>query len=205
MKIVIATKNPGKLREFNRILKPMGFMVLSSDEAGFTGEIEETGETFLENARIKARQTMKATGLICIADDSGLCVDALGGRPGIYSARYSDPGATDEKNNEKLLRELQDVPDDKRTARYVCAICCAFPDGGEIAVEQSCEGTIARGYHGSAGFGYDPLFVVAGRTFGEYGDEEKDAISHRGKALRDFVKKLEQYRENRPEGIYDNQ
>ncbi|MDD3192337.1 MAG: RdgB/HAM1 family non-canonical purine NTP pyrophosphatase [Oscillospiraceae bacterium] len=191
MKLVIATGNEGKVREFKRILEPMGFEVSSLKEMGLVLDVEETGETFLENARTKAEAACRLTGLAAIADDSGLCVDALDGAPGVYSARYSGEG--DDGNNQKLLRELRDVPPPKRTGRYACAICCTFPDGEELTAEGTCEGIIGYELSGSRGFGYDPLFYVGERSFGQYGDEEKDAISHRGKALRLFCDKLKEY------------
>ena len=190
MKFVIATGNEGKVREFKRILEPMGFEAVSMKELGLALEVEETGKTFAENARLKAGAACQAAGLPAIADDSGLCVDALGGAPGVYSARYS--GLGDDENNQKLLRELADVPDGERTARYVCAICCCFPDGTFLTAEESCEGKIGYALSGSQGFGYDPLFYVGGRSFGQYSDEEKDAISHRGKALRLFCERLKE-------------
>lgn len=190
MKFVIATGNEGKVREFKRILEPMGFEAVSMKELGLALEVEETGKTFAENARLKAGAACKAAGLPAIADDSGLCVDALGGAPGVYSARYS--GLGDDENNQKLLRELADVPDGERTARYVCAICCCFPDGTFLTAEESCEGKIGYALSGSQGFGYDPLFYVGGRSFGQYSGEEKDAISHRGKALRLFCERLKE-------------
>ena len=125
MKFVIATGNEGKLREFKRILEPMGLQAVSVKQLGLAFDVEETGSTFAQNARLKAEAAMKLTGLPAIADDSGLCVDALGGAPGVYSARYSGEG--DEENNRKLLRELEQVPAEQRTGRYVCAICCVFP------------------------------------------------------------------------------
>ncbi len=190
MKFVIATGNEGKVREFKRILEPMGFEAVSMKELGLALEVEETGKTFAENARLKAGAACQAAGLPAIADDSGLCVDALGGAPGVYSARYS--GLGDDENNQKLLRELAEVPDGERTARYVCAICCCFPDGTFLTAEESCEGKIGYALSGSQGFGYDPLFYVGGRSFGQYSGEEKDAISHRGKALRLFCERLKE-------------
>ena len=191
MRIVLASDNAHKLREFREILSGFGIELISKKEAGCTQEVEETGTTFAENAFIKAEAVMRATGLPAIADDSGLCVDALGGGPGVYSARYSGMG--DDANNEKLLRELQGVPYEKRTGRYACAICCLFPNGDELTAEGYCEGVIGFELSGNHGFGYDPLFYVGERSFGQYGDEEKDAISHRGKALREFVEKLKEY------------
>ena len=191
MKFVIATGNEGKVREFKRILEPMGFSVSSLKEMGLSLDVEETGTTFAENARIKAREACRLTGLAAIADDSGLCVDALGGAPGVYSARYSSEG--DDGNNQKLLRELADVPEKQRTGRYVCAISCIFPDQTELTAEGTCEGRIGYELSGDHGFGYDPLFYVGNRSFGPYKDEEKDAISHRGKALRLFCEKLKEH------------
>ncbi len=191
MKFVVATGNEGKVREFKRILEPMGFEVLSLKEMGLTLDVEETGATFAENARIKAQEACRLTGLAAVADDSGLCVDALNGAPGIYSARYSGEG--DDGNNQKLLRQLAGVPAEKRTGRYICAISCIFPDQTELTAEGICEGKIGYALSGDHGFGYDPLFYVGERSFGQYGDEEKDKISHRGKALRLFCEKLKEY------------
>ena len=129
--------------------------------------------------------------MAAVADDSGLCVDALNGAPGIYSARYSGEG--DDGNNQKLLRQLAGVPAEKRTGRYICAISCIFPDQTELTAEGICEGKIGYALSGDHGFGYDPLFYVGERSFGQYGDEEKDKISHRGKALRLFCEKLKEY------------
>lgn len=191
MKIVVATGNAGKLREFKRILEPLGIETVSLKELSLSLTVEETGTTFAQNARLKAQAVQKATGLAAIADDSGLCVDALDGAPGVYSARYS--GAGDDENNRKLLRELGEIPLEKRTARYVCAISCIFPGGEEITAQETCEGVIGFQPAGSHGFGYDPLFYVDKRSFGQWEDEEKDQISHRGKALRAFCQKIKEY------------
>ncbi len=191
MKILIATHNKHKLGEMARILEPMGYEVVTDTDLGFTlTEAEENGSTFLENARIKAESGCKESGLPCIADDSGLCVDALGGEPGVFSARYSGEHGDDKGNNEKLLFNLKDVPDEKRTARFVCAICVSFPDGSEITAEGACEGKIGYEYRGNNGFGYDPLFMVGDKSFAELSAEEKDAISHRGNALKNLEKLL---------------
>lgn len=193
MKILLASRNKGKIREIKVLLSEYisDVEVLSLDDVGFDGEIIEDGTTFEENARIKASVGAKL-GYICISDDSGLSVDALGGAPGVYSARYSEPNATDEKNNEKLLFELEGVPFDKRSARYVCAISCIFPDGREIMVKDSCEGRILTDYRGDGGFGYDPLFYVDKyeKTFAELSLDEKNAESHRGKAMRRFCQEF---------------
>ena len=193
MKILLASRNKGKIREIKVLLSEYigEIEVLSLDDVGYNEEIEENGTTFEENARIKASVGAKL-GYICISDDSGLSVDALGGAPGVYSARYSEPNATDEKNNQKLLSELCGVPFEKRTARYVCAISCIFPDGREIMVKDSCEGRILTDYRGDGGFGYDPLFYVDKyeKTFAELSLDEKNVESHRGKAMRKFCQEF---------------
>ena len=191
MKIFIATKNLKKLAELERILIPMGFDVVSErDLENEIPEVEETGTTFEENALLKARSGLKATGLITVADDSGLCVDALGGAPGVYSARYSDHDATDQKNIEKLLLNLKDVEDDKRTAKFECCIACVFPSGNYFTVNGECTGYISRTPHGNNGFGYDPVFISEKGCFAELTKDEKDAVSHRGKALEKFKTKM---------------
>lgn len=182
---IIATHNVKKLAELERILTPLGISVQTASQAGFTlPEVDETGTTFAENARLKAESAMRATGRPAVADDSGLVVDALGGAPGVYSARYAGPDASDRDRYEKLLRELADVPDDRRTARFVSAVCCVFPDGTSIDVTGACEGRIARAPRGDGGFGYDPVFLVGDRSYAELTAAEKDEISHRGRALR---------------------
>lgn len=190
--IVVATGNDHKAEEFRRLLAPMGIKAVSQREAGVTGTAEETGATFEENARIKARAAAKASGEAAVGDDSGLCVDALGGAPGIYSARYAGPGAADADRIAKLLEELRDVPAPKRTAKFVCALCCVLPGGGEIAVRGECAGSIAAAPAGSDGFGYDPVFIESstGKTFAELNGAEKDALSHRGRAMRLLAEKL---------------
>lgn len=191
MKILIATHNKHKLSEMARILEPMGYEVVTDTDLGFVlTEAEENGSTFLENARIKAESGCKESGIPCIADDSGLCVDALGGEPGVFSARYSGEHGDDKANNEKLLFNLKDVPDEKRTARFMCSICVSFPDGSEITAEGACEGKIGYEYRGNNGFGYDPLFMVGDKSFAELSAEEKDAVSHRGNALKKLEKLL---------------
>ena len=191
MKILIATHNKHKLDEMSRILEPMGYEVVTDTDLGFTlTEAEENGSTFLENARIKAESGCKESGIPCIADDSGLCVDALDGEPGVYSARYSGEHGDDKANNAKLLDKLSGVPDEKRTARFVCAICVSFPDGSEITAEGTCEGKIGYEYRGNNGFGYDPLFMVGDKSFAELSAAEKDAVSHRGNALKRLEKLL---------------
>lgn len=192
MKFIIATHNKKKLAEMERILNPLGIEVSTAQ----LQEVDETGTTFAENAYLKANAACKETGLPAIADDSGLAVDALNGAPGVYSARYAGEHATDIQKMEKLLHELKNVPKEKRTARFVCSICCVFPNGERITAEANCEGTIAFELTGDGGFGYDPIFLVGEQSFGQLSDEEKDRISHRGKALMLFSQKLQEYLNN---------
>ena len=196
MDFLIATHNMKKRDELQRILSPLGVHVLTADEAGVDlTDVEETGTTFEENALLKARSGCKEGKMPCIADDSGLCVDALDGAPGVYSARFAGEHGNDDKNNEKLLSLLSDVPSEKRTARFVSTVACVFPDGRELVVRGECEGKIGHEKRGENGFGYDPLFYVGERTFAEFTPEEKDAVSHRGNALRALVKALPAYLE----------
>ena len=194
MKIFIATKNQKKLTELSRILIPMGFDVLCEKDFNEDfPDVEENGTTFEENAIIKASAGLNNTGLISVADDSGICVDYLDGAPGIFSARYSGEHGDDQSNNEKLLAELSGVPMEKRTARYVAAIACVFPDGRKFTVRGECEGKIAFEPKGNNGFGYDPYFISELGVMAELTAEEKDSISHRGKALKLFKKELKKY------------
>lgn len=197
MLICAASNNAGKLKELRRILERMGHEVKSLRELGITLDPEETGTTFAENARIKAEAFCRASGLPTVADDSGLCVDALHGAPGVYSARYAGHHGDDAANNAKLLAEMQHVPAGQRTARFVSAVCLILPDGRELLVEGECPGAVAFAETGTNGFGYDPLFVpdrvglpdgttaenTARRSYAELADSEKDAISHRGRAM----------------------
>ena len=204
MDFILATNNMKKLAEMQRILSPLGINVVTAKMLGITlPEVVEDGDTFEANAKIKAESACKITGLPAIADDSGLCVDYLDGAPGIYSARFAnievhngvnvdnEKNANDEENNNLLLKKLDGVDESERTAYYVCAICCIFPDGKEITVRGECHGTIGFERDGNAGFGYDPLFIINGKSFGKYEGEEKDKISHRGNALRKLTKELE--------------
>ena len=194
MKIFIATKNNHKRLELERILTPMGFEVLSeTDLENPLSEVEETGSTYEENALLKAHAGLKETGLITVADDSGLGVDYLDGAPGVYSARYSGEGATYESNNEKLLKALDGLPQSGRTAAFYSAIACVFPDGREFTVMGECKGYIAEKCSGNAGFGYDPLFISEIGCYAELTAEQKDSISHRGNALRAFKRELSKY------------
>lgn len=189
MKFVIATHNKHKLQELQRILTPLGIEAVTAD----LSEVEETGTTFAENACLKAKAACKETGLPAVADDSGLEVDALDGRPGVYSARYAGEGATDAQRIEKLLGELSEVPAEKRGARFVSAICCVFPNGDILRAEGECPGSIAFVPAGEDGFGYDPIFLCGEKTFAQMTDAEKDAVSHRGKALEKFNLVLKEY------------
>lgn len=187
MKVLLASNNGHKIKEIKEILGDF-FDVVSLREAGVESDPEETGATFEENARIKAVAGMKASGMPCIADDSGLEVFALDGLPGVMSARYAGGHGDDSANNEKLLRELENASD--RSARYVCVICMAFPNGHEIVARGECRGTILKEALGEGGFGYDPLFFFPqfGKTFAEITAEEKNEVSHRKAALREFEK-----------------
>lgn len=192
MDFILATNNMKKLAEMQRILEPLGINVVTAKMLGITlEEVEEDGDTFEANARIKASAACRETNMPAIADDSGLCVDYLDGAPGIFSARFAGEHGNDELNNDLLLQKLEGVPFEKRTAHYVCAICCIFPDGKEIIVRGECNGNIGFERDGNEGFGYDPLFLVDGKAFGRYTAEQKDKISHRGNALRLLTKELE--------------
>jgi len=192
MKFVLASNNPKKLKEMREILFTLGAEVISQSEAGVNVEVEETGSTFEENAVLKARAVMEASGLPAIADDSGLMVDALGGAPGIYSARY---GGEDCKNDTErtmfLLRNMGDT--ENRAARFVSSIACVFPDGRRLTARGECAGKILRQPRGSGGFGYDPVFFLPefGLTMAEMTAGEKNKISHRAKALYEFMRELE--------------
>ena len=187
---VLASGNEKKLGEMRRILEPMGIAVVTAAEQGFTDDIEETGTTFAENSLIKATTVCKALGMPAIADDSGLCVDALDGAPGVYSARYAGKVHDDAANMNKLLDDMFDVPNRKRTARFVSAITLVMPDGRTLSVEGKCEGVIAHNPKGNNGFGYDPIFKVGFKTMAQLDDAKKDAISHRGNALRKLQAEL---------------
>lgn len=192
MKFILATNNPDKLKEMKKILLNLKIEVLSAKEAGINLEdVDETGKTFEENSELKALSALKIAGMPSIADDSGLMVDALNGEPGIYSARYSGENATYSSNVDKLLLKMKDIPYEKRTAKFVCTICCLFPNGDRIDVRGECKGLIGFERSGNSGFGYDPVFITEnGKTFAQLSPEEKSQISHRGKALELFVKEL---------------
>ena len=188
--VVAATNNAGKLGEFRSIMAPLGFSVVSMKEAGIQIEPEETGSTFAENARIKAKAVAMLSGMPALADDSGLCVDALDGAPGVYTARFGGDIPQSAKNA-LLLEKLADIADTDRTARFISAVCLFMPDGSYVEAEGVCEGSILREPRGDNGFGYDPVFAdVSGRSFGELTEEEKNRISHRAKALAALAEKL---------------
>ena len=194
MRFILASHNQKKLVEMQRILSPLGVEVITAEMAGCElTDVEETGETFRENAILKAQNGCAETGYPCIADDSGLCVDALDGAPGVYSARFSGVHGDDEANIQKLLQELNGVPVSKRSAHFTCAVCVCFPDGRTLEIDGRCEGYIGFEKKGSDGFGYDPVFMVGEKSFAELSAAEKDAVSHRGNALRMLVRALPEY------------
>ena len=189
MRLIIASSNKGKLREYSEILSPLGYEVISAKEAGFDVEVEETGSTFAENSALKARAIYDLCHECVLADDSGLCVDALDGAPGIYSARFggldSDAGRT-----ALLLEKLKDVPDEKRGAHFMCTIHFIYADGREVAVEGKVFGSIAHSPSGSNGFGYDPVFLYNGVSFADVESSVKNSVSHRANALKALLDKL---------------
>ena len=192
MRVLVASRNAKKLEEMRRILAAhlTSVEVVGLDDVAAYDEPVEDEPTFEGNALLKARAGVAATGLPTIADDSGLCVDALNGMPGVLSARWSGPPKDDDRNNELLLAQLADVPDERRTAHFTCAVALVHPDGRELVVEGRMDGTVIREVRGSGGFGYDVLFVAdeqPGRTTAELSREDKDAISHRGRALRELA------------------
>lgn len=193
-KLFIATKNKHKTEEFRRMLLPLGFEVISEADLEISlPEVEETGETFEENSMLKAISGMKATGLPTVADDSGLCVDALGGQPGVYSARFAGEASTDKQNNDLLLSRLKGVEPLERTARFVCCISAVFPEGQILTARGECEGLIGLEPVGENGFGYDCLFISRLGCFGTLSPSEKDSVSHRSKALKVFLEELKKY------------
>lgn len=199
MKLILASNNKNKLRELRELMSDTGIEILSQSEAGCNFEVEENGTTFAENAYLKAEAVYKATGHASLADDSGLAVDALDGAPGIYSARFAPGGhsATDYERNVYLLSVMENV--EHRDAKFVCSICCIMPGGDIIRTEEYCYGDIIREQRGSGGFGYNTVFRPKGYdiTMAEMSDEERYSISHRGKALREFKKKLREYNDTK--------
>ena len=194
-KLVLASGNKGKLKEFGQVLAPLGFEVVPQSEFNVP-EVDETGLTFVENALLKAREASRVSGLPAMADDSGIEVDALNGAPGIYSARFSGPGATDQKNNDKLLQELSGLTEQERSARYWCVLVYLrhADDPTPIIAQGSWEGRILETPQGDGGFGYDPLFWVESESCAaaQLTPEQKNKLSHRGKATLDLVAQLKQ-------------
>ena len=193
MKLVLASKNKGKLKEMQTLLQECGVEVVLQSELGIDVDVDETGTTFAENALLKAEAVCKISGMAAIADDSGLCVDALQGAPGVYTARYGGEGLDDEGRYRLLLNNMKGLS--PRTCHFATAIACVFPDGTVLRAEGECHGTVAYAPMGTDGFGYDPIFFVPNlkKTFAQLTAEEKNAISHRGKALRQFAKVLEEH------------
>ncbi len=191
-KVLIATTNQGKVQEIRNLVKGLPALFLSLSEVPDIPEVVEDGATFEENALKKARMMAYSTGIVTLADDSGLCVDALDGRPGVHSARYAGDNASDEEKYLRVLEEMADVPDPARSARFVCAVALVAPDGEENLFRGVCEGRITREPRGSSGFGYDPIFYFeeAGCTFAQMDQESKNRVSHRGRALRQFAEFL---------------
>ena len=193
MKLVLASKNQKKMKEMNEILSGMGVEVCLQADVGIDIDVEETGTTFEENSLLKARAVMEASGQPAIADDSGLCVDALNGAPGVYSARYGGEGLDDAGRYRLLLSNMPKGA--ARTAKFVSVITCCFPNGDVLTARGECQGTIAYAPMGEGGFGYDPVFFAPElkKTFAQLSQEEKNAVSHRGKALEAFAVKLAEY------------
>ena len=192
MKVILASKNPHKLTELSAILSQHGFEIALESEYGLDIDVDETGTTFEENSLLKAEAVMKASGLPVLADDSGLMFDALN----VYSARYGHK-SSDGERTAFLLENMKDVPDGKRTAKFVCVITCLWPDGRKIVARGECPGVITREVHGENGFGYDPVFYLPelGMTYAELPSEQKNAISHRARALQEFCRKYQQMQE----------
>ena len=191
-RLLVATTNTHKIVEFRRLLDGLPYELVTPAGLGMALDVVESGATFRENAALKAHAFAAASGLPALADDSGIEVDALGGGPGLHSARYGGPGLSDDDRLRLLLRELDGVPDERRTCRYRVALVMAEPDGGEAGTEGTCEGRVAHEPAGRNGFGYDPIFYVPGlgRTVAELEPDEKDAISHRGRAVRAMARIL---------------
>lgn len=194
-KIVFATGNKGKIKEIQMILADLGVEVITMKEAGIVIDIEENGQTYEENALIKARAVAEHTDYIVMADDSGLEIDYLNNEPGIYSARYMGEDTSYRIKNANLIERLEGVADEERTARFVCAIAAVFPDGKEVTTRGIIEGRIGYEENGSNGFGYDPIFYVPkfGKTTAELSEEEKNQVSHRGNALKLMKEELKKY------------
>ena len=194
MKVILASQNQHKLVELSAILSQLGFEIALESEYGLHVDVDETGTTFEENSLLKAEAVMKASGMPVLADDSGLMVDALDGAPGVYSARYGHK-SSDAERIAYLLENLKDVPAERRTAKFVCVITCRWPDGRRIVARGECPGQILFAPKGTGGFGYDPVFYLPEleKTYAELAPEEKNAISHRGNALKILKEELRNY------------
>ena len=192
IKYALATANPGKVKEMREILSGLGFVVVTRDDLGIDMDIEETGITFLENAKLKAHAICRASGIPSIADDSGLVVDSLGGEPGVYSSSFGGEELSAEERCYYLLKQMEGLEAEQRRAKFVCTIVCAFPDGSSLSATGECNGKIMTYLKGSGGFGYDPVFLPDGseKTMAELATEEKNEISHRGKAIIEFSRLL---------------
>ena len=190
--IILASNNKNKLREISEKVKTFNIKIISQSEAGYDIEVEETGKTFQENAILKAETIYKMANTPVIAEDSGLEIDALNGEPGIYSGRYAGPKATNKDRIEKILNLLKNVEDNKRTARFKCALCYIDKKGEKHIFEESCEGKITIEPCGTAGFAYDPIFLYGTKTFAQMTEEEKNKISHRGKTINKFIEYLKE-------------
>jgi XTP/dITP diphosphohydrolase len=196
MTFIAATNNAGKITEIRRLMEPHGHKILSLTEANVYMDVEESAKTYVGNAEIKAFAVCKAADMPTIADDSGLEVDALDDAPGIYSARYAGSSASDLDKINKLLKNLLEVSPERRTARFVCAVCCVLPNGKIIRTRGECEGTISESINNAGGgFGYDPVFIEkeSGEYFSELSGSKKDQLSHRGKAFGLLIKELKEY------------
>lgn len=201
IKFILATANEGKIGEMREILSALGIDVTTRGEMGIDLDVEETGSTFMENALLKARAICRASGLPAIADDSGLMVDALGGAPGVYTSSYGAEDLDGAGRNAYLLNNMQNI--EQRGATFVSTIVCAFPDGGVLSAVGKCRGEIAEAPRGVNGFGYDPVFYIRelGKTMAELSNDDKNAISHRGAALREFARLLNERRLERGIGL----
>jgi len=197
-RLIIASKNKKKVEEIVDILNDFPFEVVSMEQAGINNDIEETGKTFEENAKLKAVEIFKASGEPAFADDSGIEIDYLDGKPGIYSARFAGKDATDDDRNKKILKMLEGVPYEKRTARFICAIALVLSENEHFIVKGICEGIISKEPKGENGFGYDPIFYVPeyNMTTAQMPPAQKHKISHRGKALDLMVEELKKYMKN---------
>lgn len=193
MRLVAATNNKKKLGELRRILSSMEIEVLSLSDIGLDIEIEENADSFAGNARLKAQAVYNRCHIPTIADDSGLCVDALDGAPGIYSARYCGPDATDGQRTEKLLAEMRLFPKEQRNAKFICAVCCILDKDTLLETSGECKGYIGNEPSGTGGFGYDPIFYMDGKSFSELTEEQKDQVSHRGKAIKNLKELMKPY------------